>query len=204
MLCAYLLKDEHGQKHNAFYRWSENTFNAIQNGYNRSLGWALNHRPIILGLFFASILASVGLFMIMQEDFLPSDDQGRLTGQIQAANGTSFDQMYTYLDEVGKVLDADPNVVDAMVQAPSQNGQAGTNQGIMRVIPLAKNRKLSADEVARELRVKMSRFPGINVFIANPPSISIGGAAAAPPTNTPCRAPTWTSSNSTPTSWWLT
>ncbi len=37
MLCAYLLKDEHGQAHNAFYRWSENTFNAVQNGYNRSL-----------------------------------------------------------------------------------------------------------------------------------------------------------------------
>jgi HAE1 family hydrophobic/amphiphilic exporter-1 len=175
MLCAYLLKDEHGQAHNAFYRWSENTFNAVQNGYNRSLAWSLNHRPVILCLFFASILASVGLFMISQEDFLPSDDQGRLTGQIQAANGTSFQQMYTYLDEVGKVLDADPNVVDAMVQAPSQNGQAGSNQGIMRVIPLAKNRKLSADEVARELRVKLSRFPGINVFIANPPSISIGG-----------------------------
>ena len=175
MLCAYLLKDEHNQTHNAFYRWSENTFNAIQNGYNRSLALALAHRPVILGVFFASIVASIGLFMIMQQDFLPSDDQGRLTGQIQAANGTSFQQMYGYLDEVGKVLDADPNVVDAMVQMPSQNGAAGSNQGIMRVIPLAKNRKLDADAVARELRVKLSRFPGINVFIANPPSISIGG-----------------------------
>jgi multidrug efflux pump subunit AcrB len=204
MLCAYLLKDEHGQKHNAFYRWSENTFNAIQNGYNRSLGWALNHRPIILGLFFASILASVGLFMIMQEDFLPSDDQGRLTGQIQAANGTSFDQMYTYLDEVGKVLDADPNVVDAMVQAPSQNGQAGTNQGIMRVIPLAKNRKLSADEVARELRVKMSRFPGINVFIANPPSISIGGRGGRSTYQYTMQGTDLDQLKLSPTSWWLT
>jgi HAE1 family hydrophobic/amphiphilic exporter-1 len=175
MMCAYLLKDEHGQAHNAFYRWSENTFNAVQSGYARSLGWAVNHRPVILGLFFASIVASVGLFMIMQEDFLPSDDQGRLQGQIQAANGTSFNQMYTYLNEVGRVLDADPNVVDAMVQMPSANGQAGTNQGQMRVIPLAKNRKLNADEVARELRVKLSRFPGINVFVANPPAISIGG-----------------------------
>ncbi|HEY5084960.1 MAG TPA: efflux RND transporter permease subunit, partial [Rhizomicrobium sp.] len=83
MLCSRILKSEEGQAHNAFYRFSENTFNKIQNGYNWSLGWAVTHRPVILGLFFASILASVGLFMIMQEDFLPSDDQGRLTGQIQ-------------------------------------------------------------------------------------------------------------------------
>src|SRR5262249_13787903 len=73
MLCADLLRDEHGLAHNAFYRWSENTFNAIQNGYNRSLAWSVNHRPIILGVFAASILASIGLFMISQEDFLPSD-----------------------------------------------------------------------------------------------------------------------------------
>jgi HAE1 family hydrophobic/amphiphilic exporter-1 len=177
MLCAYVLKDEHGQAHNAFYRWSENTFNALHNGYNRSLTWSLNHRPVILGLFFASILASVGLFMIMQQDFLPSDDQGRLTGQIQAANGTSFKQMYTYLDEVGKVLDADPNVTNSPVMMPSANGSAGSNQGLLRIIPLKPRgqRKLSADEVARELRQKLSRFPGINVFITNPPSISIGG-----------------------------
>ena len=177
MLCAYVLKDEHGLAHNAFYRWSENSFNRIQNGYNRSLGWAVTHRPFILSLFFASILASAGLFMIMQEDFLPSDDQGRLTGQIQAANGTSFNQMYTYLDEVGKVLDADPNVTNSPVMMPSANGAAGSNQGLLRIIPLKPRgeRKLSADEIARELRVKLSRFPGINVFITNPPSISIGG-----------------------------
>ena len=175
MLCAYLLKDEHGQAHNAFYRISENTFNSIHGAYNRSLTWSVNHKPVILGLFFASILASVGLFMISQEDFLPSDDQGRLTGQIQAANGTSFQQMYVYLAEVGKILDADPNVVDGMVQMPSQNGAAGSNMGIMRVIPLAKNRKLNADEVVRELRAKFSRLAGVNVFVTNPPTVNIGG-----------------------------
>jgi HAE1 family hydrophobic/amphiphilic exporter-1 len=175
MLCAYILRDEHGVQHNAFYRWSENTFNAIQHGYDRSLFWAVSHRRFILGLFFASVMASVGLFMVSQEDFLPSDDQGRLTGQVQAANGTSFTEMYTYLLAVNRILDADPNVVNAMVQIPSQNGAAGSNQGIMRVIPLAKHRKLSADEIARELRVKLSRIPGANVFVANPPSISIGG-----------------------------
>ena len=40
MLCARFLKEEHGQKHNLVYRWSENLFNRIQNGYDRSLQWA--------------------------------------------------------------------------------------------------------------------------------------------------------------------
>ena len=177
MLCAHLLKDEHGQAHNAFYRFSENTFNRMQDGYNRSLAWAVTHRPVILGLFVASIVASTSLFMVMQEDFLPSDDQDRLAGQIQAANGTSFSQMASYLLQVEKVLDADPNVVNAILQIPSINGAAGTNSALIRVIPLvpASQRKLTADEVARELRAKVARIPGISVFIANPPAISIGG-----------------------------
>ena len=203
MLCAYLLKDEHGQAHNAFYRWSENAFNAIQNGYNRTLAWSLGHRPVILGLFFASILASVGLFMIMQQDFLPSDDQGRLTGQIQAANGTSFQQMYGYLDEVGKVLDADPNVVDAMVQMPSRMAPPAATRASCGVIPLANQRKLTADEVARELRAKLSRLPRHQCLHHQSADDQHRRArSAAPPISTPCRAPTWTSSGLSPTGWW--
>ena len=41
------------------------------------------------------------------------------------------------------------------------------------LIPASKRK--NADEIARELRVKLARIPGINVFVANPPSISIGG-----------------------------
>src|SRR6185503_3942162 len=96
MLCARILKDEHGQKHNAFYRWSENSFNAMQNAYNRTLTWSLNHRRVILGLFVLSVVASGVLFSVMQQDFLPADDNGRLGGQIQAQNGTSSAQMYKY------------------------------------------------------------------------------------------------------------
>ena len=177
MLCARILRDEHGVQHNAFYRFSENTFNWMQNTYNRTLTWSLNHRRVILLVFVLSILASGGLFTIMQQDFLPSDDNGRLTGQIQAQNGTSPDQMYKYLDQVSRVINADPNVEGVFSQIPGGNGTAGSNSAFLNIIVLKplKERKLSADQIIRELRPKLNRFPGINVFITNPPTIRIGG-----------------------------
>ncbi len=177
MLCARILKDEHGQTHNAFYRWSENSFNAMQNAYNRTLTWSLNHRRVILGLFVMSVVMSGVLFSVMQQDFLPSDDTGRLTGQIQAQNGTSPDQMFKYLEEVSQVINADPNVEGVFAQIPGGNGTAGANSGFLNIIVLKPlhERKLSADQIIRELRPKLNRFPGINVFITNPPSIRIGG-----------------------------
>ena len=46
------------------YRWSEPLFDRMRDAYDRSLRWALRHRPLILGLFVASVLASYGLFSV--------------------------------------------------------------------------------------------------------------------------------------------
>ena len=178
MLCARILKDEHGEKHNAFYRWSEAGFDAMQTGYKNTLGWSMAHPRIIMGAFALSVLASVGLFMVMQQDFLPSDDTGRLQGQVQVQNGTSYTQMYKYNYEVAKVLKQDPNVEDVLLQMPGGNGTAGTNNSFLNLVTLKPDRKLNADEILRELRPKLTHFPGVNVFLTNPPSIRIGGRAS--------------------------
>ncbi len=177
MLCARILKSEEGQSRNFFYRWSEDGFNAMAGAYQRTLAWSLAHRPVILGVFVASIVASIALFAVMPQDFLPADDGGRLTGQIQAQNGTSSPQMQRYLEEVTRVINNDPNVEGVFAQIQGGNGTAGSNGAFMPIIVLKPRaeRKLSADEIIRELRPKLNRFPGVNVFLTNPPTIRIGG-----------------------------
>jgi HAE1 family hydrophobic/amphiphilic exporter-1 len=166
MLCARILKDEHGQAHNAFYRWSENAFNRMQAGYDRSLRWSLSHKRTIFAVFLASIAASVLVFEIMPQDFLPSDDAGQLRGNVQTATGTSFDQNVKYVRQVVNILEKDPNV--RFVQADDGGGLNFTLK------PLSE-RDLSADQVANEMRRKVRNIPGTLVTIVNPPSINIGG-----------------------------
>src|SRR6185312_4716145 len=110
MLCARMLRDESHAKHNSFYRLSENTFDWVQQRYNRSLAWSVDHKVFIMALFAASIIASVVLFKIMPQDFLPPDDQGQLNASIQAANGTSFEKMVAYGQQVSRIVHADPNI----------------------------------------------------------------------------------------------
>ncbi|MBV9549578.1 MAG: efflux RND transporter permease subunit, partial [Alphaproteobacteria bacterium] len=180
MLCARILKDEHGQEHNWFYRLSENTFNWMQSAYTRTLRLALAYKLVVVGIFALTLAASVGLFMIMPQDFLPSDDVGRLQGQIQAANGTSFEQMTRYVQQAQDIINADPNVEGAMSSVMGGNGQAGTNSAQLQLIALKprKERQLDADQVIRELRPKLSRIPGANIFLTNPPSVRLGGRMA--------------------------
>ena len=177
MLCARILRDEHGQNHNAFYRASESAFNWMLSTYDRSLRWALGHKPVIMGVFAATFVASILLFWTMPQDFLPSDDVGRINGQIQAANGTSFDQMEKYVTQARQIVEADPNIESVQAQMGGGNGSAGTNFAGLNLIVLKPLgvRKLSADQVIAELRPKLNRITGANIFLSNPPPVRVGG-----------------------------
>ncbi len=176
MLCARILKNHDGEAHNVFYRVSEASFNWMHRTYEHSLRWSLDHRRFILGVFFASVLASAGLFWIMPQDFLPSDDVGRINGAIQAANGTSFPQMQRYVEQVRRIIEADPNVQSVQIDARASNGAAGTNFAGLNLVVLKPlgERKLNADGVIRELRPKLNRITGVNVFLTNPPPVRLG------------------------------
>ncbi len=169
MLCARFLQSERGKRHNAFYRFSENAFNRMHRVYDRSLRWSLAHRPIIFGIFVASFFASYGLFQIMQQDFLPSDDYGQLHGSVQTAVGTSFDQNIIYAKQVAEIVEKDPNVFSV------QHDEVGEMNIALK--PLSE-RKLSADEVAIELRARLRGIPGTRVTIINQPILRVGARGA--------------------------
>ena len=180
MLCARILKDEQGQTHNWFYRTAENSFNAVQAFYDRTLRWSIMHRRTILGVFFASLAASVLMATVMQQDFLPSDDTGRIEANIQAANGTSFTQMAAYTNQVMKIIGADPDIEGVMGMMMGANGSAGTNNARLMNIKLKPLtvRKSNPDQIIRRLRPKVSRIAGVNVFLTNPPAIRLGARMA--------------------------
>jgi HAE1 family hydrophobic/amphiphilic exporter-1 len=180
MLCARLLKEEHGQTHNKFYAWSENAFNAVQAKYESTLRWSIHHGRVILGVFIASLAASVFLLAVMQQDFLPSDDSGRLQATLQANNGTSYRQMAAYTQAVSKIVAQDPNVVGVLAQMDGANGSAGSNTAKLMMISLKPlgERKMGPDAIIRELRPKVSHIPGVNVFLTNPPAIRLGARGA--------------------------
>jgi hydrophobe/amphiphile efflux-1 (HAE1) family protein len=171
MLCSRILRNEKGERHSAFYAWSERTFVRAQALYERTLHWSLEHRPTIFAIFVVSLAATVALFYIMPQDFLPSEDIGMITGNTEAANGTSFTQMVKYQQKVAAIANADPNVSGAMSAINTVN----TGRLVLHLKDRSE-RKLSADEIIQEMQKKLRSVPGIKVFLQNPPNIRIGGA----------------------------
>jgi HAE1 family hydrophobic/amphiphilic exporter-1 len=176
MLCSRFLTRGRGAEHGRFYYWSEQTFDRAQSAYERSLHWSMAHRPIIFGLFLASLVATVGLFMIMRQDFIPSQDTGQAVGFTESADRTSFNKMVTYQHQAAAIAQADPNVEGVIAGVGAGGSRIGSNTGFIRLrLKPRSERSLNADEVIAELRKKFSRLVGINVYMQNPPVIQIGG-----------------------------
>jgi hydrophobic/amphiphilic exporter-1 (mainly G- bacteria), HAE1 family len=80
---------------------------------------------------------------------------------------------------VAAVLAKDPNI-DRFTSSVGGGGGGSSNTGRMFIkLKPRRERKLSADQLVNSLRVKMSKIPGIRVFIVNPPAINVGGRFAS-------------------------
>jgi HAE1 family hydrophobic/amphiphilic exporter-1 len=176
MLCSRFIRPGKSAEHGKFYQWTENVFDRVQSGYERSLTWAMDHGRFIMGLFALSLVATLVLFMTIQTDFIPSEDTGQINVNTEAADRTSFAQMVKYQKQLADIASRDPNVEGVMSSVGGGGARTGTNTGNMLFkLKPASERDLSADEIIQELRPKLGRVMGVNAFMQNPPAIRVGG-----------------------------
>ena len=177
MLASRLLKAHRGeQHHNALYRWSEAGFEAVLNGYRRTLSGVLRWRLATLCVTLISLGASAYMFATIPKGFFPIEDTGTIMGSIQTAQDISVDAMARHTLEASAIIKADPNVADVM----AFNGVSGSNQSLNTgsffiALKPRDERSLSATEVIQELRPKMARLIGVNAFFQPLQNINLGG-----------------------------
>ncbi|BAY17427.1 acriflavin resistance protein [Anabaenopsis circularis NIES-21] len=158
------------------YNTSEKFFDVILGGYEWSLKRSLKYHRTTMFISGAIVVATVYLFMIVPKGFIPTADVGQITASTQAAEDISFDEMVKHQQAVAAIADRDPNIraINSSVGAGGANSSSNTGRLFISLQP-REERKLSADEIVQELRPKLSRIPGMKVFLQNPPAINIGG-----------------------------
>jgi HAE1 family hydrophobic/amphiphilic exporter-1 len=178
MLCSRWLKPhESSVRHGKLYGTIEGTWEKSHALYQRSLFWAMDHRPVMMAFGGAILVGTIVLGRIVPKGFIPSEDQSQLYATTEAAEGTSYDAMVKHQLAAAAIVQEDPNVSGFM--SAVGGGSNAVNQGrlILNLKP-RNQRKMSADEIARSLTQKLSAVPGIRAYIQNPPVINIGGRAS--------------------------
>ncbi|HEU4588672.1 MAG TPA: multidrug efflux RND transporter permease subunit [Gemmatimonadales bacterium] len=177
MLCSRYL--QHGGQHGRFFEMTERFYDRVLDWYRRSLEWTMRHRRVVLAAFFFLLAGTGWLAVAVPKGFLPSEDQGQLSGTTEAQEGTSFDAMVKLQQQVAAIVQQDSNVAGFMSSVGAGGRSSSISQGrlFIRLKPLHERTK-SADEIARELVAKTSQVPGIRTYIQNVPVISIGGRSS--------------------------
>jgi multidrug efflux pump len=176
MMCAYLLRDEHAQKHGRVYMATERFFDWILSVYRRSLHWVLENPGLTLTVLLLTIALNVVLVIKIPKGFFPQQDTGSLAGGVQGPQDSSFPVMNESIIQLGKVINSDPAVENVIAFT---GGQGTSNSGNIFVALKPLNiRKIGAPDIINRLRPKLNRLPVASAFLQASQDLRIGGRSS--------------------------
>jgi HAE1 family hydrophobic/amphiphilic exporter-1 len=180
MLCSRFLKTAALHGKGPFSTLMERIFNWFFDHYKWSLGWVLRYRPLMVGVFFAIIVATVYMFEKIPKGFIPDTDNDTASISLRAAQGTSYDDMVKWVQRVADIVIKNPYIDGFGATAAGMGGGGGNpgfsnrgNMGLM-LTPRA-TRPVSAGEILNQIRPQISQFPSFRAFASLPPALQIGG-----------------------------
>ena len=104
MMCARLLGRDRHRKPNAFARSFKSNFESMREGYERTLGFALNHPLLTMLSLVATIVLNVYLYTAIPAGFFPQQDTGQLQGGMRGDATASFGMIKGKLQQVTKII----------------------------------------------------------------------------------------------------
>ncbi len=169
MLCSRLLRPHGDLRHGAWYQATERLLSRARDAYVRLLGGLLAHRWIAVTFSVMIVALTAVLFILIPKGLFPPDDTGSINGSVEAAQGTSFQDMLRYQQIAVQRLKRDTNI------ASFTSSVGGGNQVNLNITLKPLGQRPPADAMVRELTGLFRGIPGIQASFSNPPSIQIGG-----------------------------
>ncbi len=169
MMCSKLFKQH--EEEGRFGRLVERVFGAIRRFYERRLTGALRQRPVFALMLILIIAISGILYMAINRQLAPSEDQGVLFAFVNAPEHTNLDYLETYTDHATKILMDVPERQNVF----AINGLGSTHMAFVGLIvkPWAE-RQRTDQMIIKELQPKFGGISGVKTFATAPAAIPIG------------------------------
>jgi len=172
MLCAKFLRAPKPAS-NPVTRLLEQGFAKLEAGYARALDVVLLHKLVTLGVFVATVIGAIWLYVTVSTGFFPQQDTGFLSGVMITSQDSSFIKTRQKVRNVAAVLSQDPDVAGVAMFI----GSSSTNQANLSIALKSKDsgRTATADQVITRLRPKLAQLVGAQTFLQAAQDINVGG-----------------------------
>jgi multidrug efflux pump len=179
MMCSRLLRPGGELRDNAVTRFFNGAIDGAVTAYHRSLEWVLRHERATLAVTFATLVATVWLYVIIPKGFLPIQDSGLITAVTEAGPEVSFVEMQRLQQRIVAAVRADPDVtgVVSVVGVTPMNRTANAGRLAITLKPRdARNGFVTA--IVDRLKLAVAAVPGMVVYFQPVQDIQIGTRAS--------------------------
>jgi len=174
MLCSRFLNVAALHAKGRFARVMERIFQRLFRTYEWSLALVLRHRAVMLAVFVVVLVLTARMYVVIPKGFIPDQDNDSLNVNVQAAQGTSYDDMVSYVGRIANVINRNPSVDTFFASTGGGFGSMNTARFNIQLVP-RRARRFTSAQVAQQLRPQLLSFPGFRAFVSLPPALQIGG-----------------------------
>jgi multidrug efflux pump len=181
MMCARLLGRDSERKPTWFAAAFERNFQRLRAGYERTLGWSLDHRRLMMLFLLATVCLNVYLYIVIPKGFFPQQDTGMIFGGMRGDAAASFQLLKSKLQQVAGILQKDPAVqsVSGSVGGGGFGPGGGASANVQLTLKPRSERDISADGVIARLRPQLNAVTGVATFLQAAQDIGGGGGRSA-------------------------
>ncbi|MGB3044573.1 MAG: efflux RND transporter permease subunit [Xanthobacteraceae bacterium] len=179
MMCSRLLKHAGEERPVPGLALVSSGIDKMVEAYHRTLLWVLRHQRATLVVTFATIIATLALYVVAPKGFLPLQDTSSITAVTQAGPDVSFFEMQNRQTEVADAIKADPDVtgVVSVIGAGTVNPTTNVGRLVLSLKP-RNERKAGVEEVVERLKRRVAAIPGMTVYFQPVQDIQISTQAS--------------------------
>lgn len=181
-LCSTILKPTK-PANNGFLGWFNRVVKVSHRKYASRTSFIARKVKLIGLIFFAFLLITLGLLKISKTSFIPAEDQGMMSLNMQLPEGASFKRTKEVMERVRPIIEAEEGVRSVMTIIGSSMS-AGTAENLGRATIVLKpwnertSSSLYSTNILNRLRAKLSNLPDAEMqFMESPPIRGLGNAA---------------------------
>lgn len=178
-MCALVLKPHGKKEKNKVFRKINEWLEKGNSKYGNILIKVINKPRRILAGFGMVLIFIFVLNKYTPSSFIPQEDQGYFTVELEMPEGTSLQRMRTVTDRAITYLENHKSV-EYVQNVTGSSPRVGTNQGrstLTVILKSWKQRDESVEDVIRDVQKEFFDYPEARAFVSRPPAIpGLGGA----------------------------
>jgi len=166
MMCSKMLRHTPPPESHRFEARVHRFFEYVIERYSVALRWVLDHQPLTIIVFLATLVLTALLYVVVPKGFFPVQDTGVIQAITQAPQSVSYASMAERQQALASAILKNGNVVSLTSFIGVDGTNITLNDGRMLInLKPRDDRSESASQIIRDLQKSTAHIPGATLYM---------------------------------------